>query len=246
MSVYCKKCNTYKDEDKFTRSELERKTPRCKKCILANNRLDYLSRISTYKKLGQRTISCTVCGAEMLALSLKKKFCGECARKRNNECVNNSTATKEYRKKNKNRLNEVRNLNRREKRKTDPSFKLRENISRSIKEILKGKGSSKGGKSFLNSIDYSMNCLKSHLELQFEFWMNWSNHGNYDPNIWDDNDSTTWTWQLDHIIPHSMFVYTTMDCQEFRDCWALSNLRPLSAKQNVLDGTRRTRHKKVK
>lgn len=30
-----------------------------------------------------------------------------------------------------------------------------------------------------------------------------------------------------------------MDCQEFRNCWALSNLRPLSSKQNISDGNRR-------
>jgi hypothetical protein len=27
--------------------------------------------------------------------------------------------------------------------------------------------------------------------------------------------------------------------EEFKKCWALSNLRPLSAKQNILDGNRR-------
>jgi len=29
----------------------------------------------------------------------------------------------------------------------------------------------------------------------------------------------------------------------FQKCWALNNLRPLSAKQNILDGTQRIRHK---
>jgi hypothetical protein len=35
-----------------------------------------------------------------------------------------------------------------------------------------------------------------------------------------------------------------MDCQEFKDCWALSNLRPLNAKQNFWDGVNRIRHEK--
>jgi len=34
--------------------------------------------------------------------------------------------------------------------------------------------------------------------------------------------------------------------QVFRDCWALSNLRPYSAKQNQLDGATKLRHKKGK
>lgn len=34
-----------------------------------------------------------------------------------------------------------------------------------------------------------------------------------------------------------------MDCEEFKKCWALENLRPLSAKQNNYDGVSKTRHK---
>ena len=96
----------------------------------------------------------------------------------------------------------------------------------------------------LRYLPYTMDDLKRHLEAQFEPWMNWDNHGRYDPKTWDDNDPTTWTWQIDHKKPHSEFDYTTMDCQEFRDCWALSNLRPYSAKQNNIDGGSRARHSK--
>lgn len=38
--------------------------------------------------------------------------------------------------------------------------------------------------------------------------------------------------------------YTSMEDENFQKCWALSNLRPLSAKQNNSDGVRRIRHKK--
>jgi hypothetical protein len=56
---------------------------------------------------------------------------------------------------------------------------------------------------------------------------------------WNDNDLTTWTWQIDHVIPHSKFNYISMEDREFQDCWVLNNLRPYSAKQNILDGNRR-------
>jgi hypothetical protein len=144
-----------------------------------------------------------------------------------------------------NNRNKVRfdNNERNKKRsKTDPSFKLRNNISSSIAGFLKKNDSSKNGQSCLNYLPYSFDELKQHLESQFEPWMTWENQGKYSVKIWNDNDPTTWTWQLDHIIPHSTFNYFSMDCQEFRDCWELSNLRPLSAKQNVIDGTKRTRH----
>lgn len=41
------------------------------------------------------------------------------------------------------------------------------------------------------------------------------------------------------IVPHSKFKYTSMEDQSFQKCWALINLRPYSAKQNLLDGNRR-------
>lgn len=37
-----------------------------------------------------------------------------------------------------------------------------------------------------------------------------------------------------------------MNEENFKKCWALSNLRPYSAKQNLLDGANRKRHKNGK
>jgi hypothetical protein len=74
--------------------------------------------------------------------------------------------------------------------------------------------------------------------------MNWNNQGVYRPSLWDDSDSSTWVWQLDHILPQSDLPYTSMEDDNFKKCWALSNLRPLSAKQNLLDGATKIRHKK--
>jgi hypothetical protein len=76
--------------------------------------------------------------------------------------------------------------------------------------------------------------------------MNWDNQGVYNAKTWNDEDQSTWKWQIDHIIPQSDLPYYSMEDENFKKCWALENLRPLSAKQNVLDGTRRTRHKKSK
>jgi hypothetical protein len=76
--------------------------------------------------------------------------------------------------------------------------------------------------------------------------MNWDNQGAYNSKTWDDNDKSTWKWQLDHIIPQSDLPYTSMQDENFKKCWALSNLRPYSAKQNSIDGARGTRHNKEK
>jgi hypothetical protein len=54
-----------------------------------------------------------------------------------------------------------------------------------------------------------------------------------------NNTFTIWTWNIDHITTHSNFPYISMADQEFKACWALTNLRPYSAKQNIIDGCRR-------
>jgi hypothetical protein len=144
----------------------------------------------------------------------------------------------QYRKNNKKKANDHltnRRLN-------DPKFKLRHDISVRIRNGLHSLGISKNKKSITTSLPYSISELKIHLEKQFEPWMSWLNHGSYRVELWNDNDQSTWTWQIDHIIPHSTFKYSSMDDEEFKKCWSLDNLRPLSAKQNILDGTSRKRH----
>lgn len=138
---------------------------------------------------------------------------------------------------------ERRNENLRQKRKTNVLFKLRQDISNSVGKALKNRGSSKNG-SIKKYLPYTIQDIKDHLESQFESWMTWDNQGVYKKEEWNDNDPTTWKWQLDHITPHSDFYYTSMEDQAFKDCWALSNLRPLNAKTNISDGVRRIRHNK--
>ena len=87
--------------------------------------------------------------------------------------------------------------------------------------------------------------LKQHLENQFESWMTWNNWGRYSLDTWKDDDQATWTWQIDHIIPQSDLPYSSMEDENFQKCWQLNNLRPLSAKQNILDGVNKIRHGKI-
>jgi hypothetical protein len=120
------------------------------------------------------------------------------------------------------------------KRVNDPIFRLKESISERIRKSI-----FKGRKSVLKYLNYSIYDLKNHIEKQFEPWMSWNNFGKYDFNTWDDNNPNTWKWNVDHIIPHSTFKYSSMEDDSFKKCWALENLRPYSAKQNIADGNRR-------
>jgi hypothetical protein len=151
---------------------------------------------------------------------------------------NNKDYFKEYQKDYNQAHKKERNNRNAARRLTDIAFRIRQYISNSINVKLNKEGTTKNGKGILEYLPYSINELKQHLESQFESWMSWNNHGVYMVDTWDDNDQSTWTWQIDHIISHSKFHYTTMDCDEFRECWSLSNLRPYPSKQNLLDGKR--------
>lgn len=119
----------------------------------------------------------------------------------------------------------------RERRAIDINFKLKKNVSRSISHALNKVLSNKNGLSTIKYLPYTLTELKEHLEKQFDSNMSWGNYGSY--------------WHIDHIVPHSLFAYTSMEDDNFQKCWALSNLRPLEAHQNMSDGSTRVRHKKA-
>jgi len=119
------------------------------------------------------------------------------------------------------------------KYKNDLNFRIKNRISNSINKALKKCGTHKNGYKTIDYLPYSIEELQLHLFSQFEPWMTWENWGKYIAKTWDDNDPTTWTWQIDHIIPQCHLSYSSMEDDNFKKCWALENLRPLSAKSNV-------------
>lgn len=143
---------------------------------------------------------------------------------------------KDYRANNKEKIRAKERKYEKNRRKNDPSFRLRKNISRAINFQLSKIGLVKLT-TCMKYVSFSVNELVAHLEKQFEPWMNWQNQGKYNLKTWADNDSATWTWQIDHVIPQSSFDFA--DKEEIKKCWNLSNLRPYSAKLNVIEGSRK-------
>ena len=138
--------------------------------------------------------------------------------------------SKKYYYENKEKVNEYRRKHWLEKYYTDPCYKLRQNVKNRINLTL---SRGKGGQSILPYVDWnSYEELKEHLESQFEDWMTWDNHGSWHP--------IEKRWQIDHIIPQSVLLegVETMDHPKFRECWALKNLRPLEASENMLKGNK--------
>lgn len=129
-----------------------------------------------------------------------------------------------YTAKNKDKIKKYQSEYKKNRSKKDPVFKMRNNVSKTIRFYLKKNKSSKKS-SVWNYLPYSPKELKKHLESQFEPWMNWNNYGSL--------SSKEKTWQIDHIIPQSKLPYDSLDHPNFIKCWNLNNLRPLEAIKNL-------------
>ena len=70
-------------------------------------------------------------------------------------------------------------------------------------------------------LGYSADDLKTHLETQFADGMSWDNMSE---------------WHIDHIRPVASFNFDSTEHPDFKKCWALNNLQPLWAKDNLRKG----------
>jgi 5-methylcytosine-specific restriction endonuclease McrA len=75
------------------------------------------------------------------------------------------------------------------------------------------------------ALGYSLDTLKQHLERQFQGAMSWENYGE---------------WHVDHIVPLAEFEIDGTGSDGFRAAWALGNLRPLWATENIRKRDKRT------
>lgn len=109
------------------------------------------------------------------------------------------------------------------KRKTDISFRINENFSRSIRDCL---SKNKNGRSWESIVGYTLSELKVHLTGLFIEGMSWENWGN-------GNNK----WNIDHIIPMkykkengeyywNQIELSSPKTETFKLCWSLSNLQP--------------------
>lgn len=190
-------------------------------------------------KVKKENVSFGKCSKEKSGLKSRCKMC----RKEQDKIIYNTDTYREYHRgyisNNKEKVNITSKKNYNKRKNIDPTYKIKKSISRRVYNVLKN---NKNG-SFLKYLEYKLSELKEHIEAQFKLpgneWMSWDNWGKYSMLLWDDNDSSTWVWNLDHIIPQKWFNYTSMKDKDFTTCWSLKNLRPYSAKLNVLEKDRK-------
>lgn len=106
-------------------------------------------------------------------------------------------------------------IKRKKNYKANPILKFNKNIRNAIASSLKG---NKNGSHWEDIVGYTLSDLKKHLEKKFTKGMSWENHGE---------------WHIDHIIPISKFNFTKPEHSDFKKCWALKNLQPLWALENI-------------
>lgn len=248
----CFECNVEKEENDYSMFKRNIKFPTCRECSAKQSREKERIRKGSPENLARRR------ERERERIKNDPEF-----KRKKDESRKKSIAKdpegfkqrhKEYYLANKERKNKQDTKRLLERMSEDPAFKCRRGVSRLIDAGLKRTGNSKRGESCWKHLPYTPEELMNHLESQFtnpenltsdgKVWMTRFNRGAYHLSKWNDNDPSTWVWNIDHIIPQSEFAYSSMEDENFKKCWALENLRPLSAKQNIIDGSSRIRHRK--
>jgi hypothetical protein len=99
----------------------------------------------------------------------------------------------------------------REKRKSDPHYKISVTCRNRIKKLIKGEHKSS------TLIDCNADFLIEWLSSNFNKKMTLQNHGEY--------------WHIDHVIPCNSFDLTKED--DLKKCFHWTNLQPLEAMKNL-------------
>lgn len=102
--------------------------------------------------------------------------------------------------------------------KLDAAFQIDARFRVLIRRSIK---TGKNSMSWRSLVEFSIEEFKDHFERQFTDGMSW-------------DEFLAGNIHIDHIVPVSSFDIKSVDCQEFKSCWNLSNLRPMWAKDNNL------------
>jgi len=105
----------------------------------------------------------------------------------------------------------------RNRKSSDPLYKLISNFRTAIYTVLKESNVDKYGHYF-DILQYTPEELINHLEKQFTDTMSWDNYG---------------VWHVDHKLPITSFDIREMGDKEFMRCWCLDNLQPMWGEENI-------------
>lgn len=105
---------------------------------------------------------------------------------------------------------------------TPEQRRLKTNLNNRLNSAIKGKVNTSN---FYERFGYTQQDLVKHLESFFDEYVNWSTYGQYG-------------WHIDHIKPVSAFDWSKDIDSTIKECFALSNLRPLNWRLNLIKGNK--------
>ncbi len=160
------------------------------------------------------TGQCLFCSSPFSTIYENQKHCSiRCRNRNSSRRANQGQSKKEWELKNKERLRAQLRARDNHLRATDPAYRLRQTVRCLVKASYKFRRLN-GISGVWTHLGYSPVQLRAHIESFFtkENGFTWENHGKL--------------WQLDHVKPQSWFSFTSPQCEGFKQCWMLSNLRP--------------------
>jgi len=184
--------------------------------------------LPTYAEEKMKTKKCSKCKTSKPVFEFSKKqmnkdglmsICKECDHTKGREYrLRNLEKVREKNKKwrllNKDKIKELNRLYYLNVQSKNPFYRLNDRFSKSMRQAL---SLNKKGHHWEKLVNYKLIDLIKHIEKQFKKGMSWKNIG---------------LWHIDHIIPISLWKFTSYKDREFKQCWALCNLQPLWAKEN--------------
>lgn len=193
---------------------------RCPKCERVRHRSDF--NVDMARRDGLQT-KCAECGRKASSEYGKANKERNTARHRAWVAANPERAAELFRAYAQKPESKARRLQRAARDRQTVAGALKNRTTARIHACLKR--GSKGGAKTEALVGWTMADLRAHLERQFLPGMSWENMRE---------------WHIDHIVPLASFTITGPDDPELRRAWALTNLRPLWAKDNIRKGARRT------
>jgi len=137
----------------------------------------------------------------------------------------NTIKQRKWRNNNREHIRNYINEYHKKRRKEDPCFKMDQYFRSQFRTALDDDKAEHTKEIVERTLGYTIKEFVVHIENQFEEGMNWNNH------------SLT-GWHIDHKMPVSLLPYDSTDHPNFKKCWALENLQPLWAQDNLSKGNK--------
>lgn len=231
----CSKCKIEKDYSEFSKNKSHKDglNSQCKTCCKEYSKKYYISNKEHYKGYYKEYYISNKEKIEEYRQANREKILEykkehqKKYRKANKEyykeynkeyCQANKEKIKEYKKEhkqaNKEHYKEYYKEYVRNRRATDPLFKMMGNLRRRTSRAFKNKCYSKTSRT-RDMLGVDWEVCKAHIERQFKKGMNWDNQGE---------------WHIDHVIP----LASANNEKELRKLCHYSNLQPLWAEDNLI------------